>query len=90
MVCCCLNNFLRTQPGANAVYIPSGSVDLENSETHEVVQGTQKKVELSQGPAPPSKEKGHRQRTMAKDYKDYLGDNFISPEGAAPWKDRMI
>ena len=90
MACCCLHNFLRTQSGAKAIYMPSESVDSENPETHEVVPGTWRQSELSQGLAPPSKEKGHRQRTMAKDYRDHLRDYFISSEGAVPWQDSMI
>ena len=39
LACCSLHNFLRVWLGSCSVYTPAGSIDTENQETHEIVQG---------------------------------------------------
>lgn len=90
MACCTLHNFLRTQPGASAVYTPVGSLDSEDPDTHQIVDGEWRKGDCPQGLLPAQHLGGNRHSNSAKNFRDYLRDYFNSSKGSVSWQDRMI
>ena len=76
--------------GFNSVYLPSGSIDTEYLETHEVVL-----ADWRQGPQPQGlrlfvRQGSNRSTSCEKELRDYMCDYFNSGDGSVPWQENMI
>ena len=90
MACCTLHNYLRSRKEANAIYMPPGSIDIEDPVTHEVQLGEWHQDLQSTGIIPISRQGSNRYSGTAKDLRDQLCNYFNSKEGEVPWQQNMI
>ena len=89
MACCCLHNFLRVRLGSNSVYTPSGSIDTEDPETHEIVPADWRQGPQLQGLRPFGRQGSNRPTSCAKELRDYMCDYFNSDAGSVPWQENL-
>ena len=90
LACCSLHNFLRSRNEARNIYMPTGSIDTKDLETHIVSRGNWRQDKESKGWIPIDKQGSNHHSTDAKEIRDYLCDYFNSDDGAVPWQDNMI
>lgn len=90
MACCSLHNYLRDHKISRTVYMPSGSVDGEDPDTHIIQPGNWRLEENSQGWQPLARQGSNRHSTAAKQLRDYLCNYFNSSHGAVSWQYNMI
>ena len=87
---CTLHNFLRSRNEARDIYMPYGSIDTEDLETHTVSPGNWHQDKKPQGGTPLDKQGSNHHSTDAKEIREYLCDYFNSEVGAVSWQDKMI
>ena len=90
MACCALHNFLRSWNAASAIYMPPGSVDMEDSVTHVVQPGDWHQGPQPTGLVPLTRQGSNRHSNAAKDIRNQLCQYFVSEEGQVPWQWNMI
>jgi hypothetical protein len=83
-----LHNWLRSQPRTSAAYMPSGSVDEENTETLLLQQGEWRQDD-SNDLTRLSITSGPRYSNEAKNVRNMYRDYFIN-EGAVPWQYNFV
>ena len=90
LACCILQNFLRSKVAARSIYMPPGSVDTENADTH-VVQ----RVQWHEGPQSTGLQRftqqgSNRHSSSAQHLRDKLCQYFVSENGSVPWQWNMV
>ena len=88
LACCSLHNFLSIRSGH--VYLPQGSTDTEDPNTHVVSPGDWRQQQPAQGIAPLARQSGNRPTNAAKEIREYLCTYFNSTNGSVPWQNNMI
>ena len=86
MACCTLHNFLRS---STHVYMPPGSVDREDSETHIVEPGDWHQGPQSTGMVNLTRQGSTNYTQTAKQLRDNMC-KYFNNEGAIPWQWNMI
>lgn len=87
MACCVLHNFLRSK---TEVYMPPGSIDREDPETHAVQPGDWHQGPEPRGMVPLTQQGSNAYAKTAKELRDELCKYFNSTEGEVPWQWNMI
>lgn len=87
MACCALHNFLRSQ---TEVYMPPGSVDREDPETHVVQPGEWHQGPQSTGFVQLARQGSNAYSKTAKDLRDQICKYFNAKEGEVSWQWNMI
>lgn len=72
LACCSLHNFLRSRSRSCSIYMPHGSTDEEDLETHRVTPGHWRQGAEPQGWTPMDKQGSNHHSTRAKEIRDYL------------------
>ena len=90
IACCTLHNFLRSKQTSRNVYTPPGSVDIEDTDTHTILNGDWRARQEPGGLLPMEKQGSNNYTTKAKAIREYLCDYFNSDKGAVPWQENMI
>ena len=90
LACCTLHNYLREQTVSRLVYMPRGSVDAEDPDTHALLPGEWRSEENPQGWIGLAHQGSNRHSTVAKELRDYLCDYFVSSCGEVSWQYNMI
>ena len=72
LACCILHNFLRSKVVARSIYMPPGSVDTENANTHIVQCGQWHEGPQSTGLQPFAQQGSNRHSSSAKHLQDKL------------------
>ena len=88
LACCSLHNFLISR--SRTVYMPPGSLDTEDSETHTLSSGDWRQEPNPQGWTPLERQGSNRYTNTAKEIREYLCDYFNSEKGSVPWQNNMI
>ena len=87
---CALHNLMRKKSSTKRLYTPPGSLDAENSESREVVNGEWRIDEEPQGLIPFEKVHNGKQSYNAKECRDMFAQYFVSDAGQVPWQIKMI
>ena len=90
LACCILHNFLRSKVAARLIYMPPGSVDTENADTHIVQRGQLYEGPHSTGLQPFAQQGSNRHSSSAQHLRDKLCQYFVSENGSVPWQWNMV
>lgn len=90
LACCSLHNYLREQTISRSVYMPPGSVDGEDPDTHTLRQGEWRSQGNAQGWVGLAHQGSNHHSTAAKQLRNYLCDYFVSSSGEVSWQYNMI
>ena len=78
LACCILHNFLRSKVAARTIYMPPGSVDVEDADTHIVQHGEWHEGPQSPGLQPFAQQGSNQYSNSAKHLRDILCQYFAS------------
>ena len=90
MACCVLHNFLRAKVESSVIYMPPGSVDIEDPDTHGVRPGDWHKGQQATGLLPISHQAGNRHSNSAQAIRNQLCQYFNSLHGSVPRRWNMV
>ena len=90
LTCCILHNFLRSKVESALLYMPPGSIDTEDAETHNVHPGEWHEGPQSNALLPLAPQAGNRHSNSAQKIHDQLCQYFTSGSGSLPWQRDMI
>ena len=90
MACCILHNFLRSKVESSSVYMPPGSIDIEDIETHAVRPGEWHEGPQSTGLLALAQQAGNRHSNSAEKIRDELCHYFVSDIGSLPGQWNMV
>ena len=90
LACCVLHNFLRTKVTSLQVYMPPGSVDMEDPDTHTIHQGEWHSGPQPAGLLPLAQQGSNRHSNTAGHLRDSLSQYFVSDHGSVPWQWNMV
>ena len=90
MAYCILHNFLRSKVESRSIYMPPGSIDTEDEDTHTVRPGEWHQGPQSTGLVPLAQQGSNRHSNSAKQIRDQLCQYFVSKNDAIPWQWNMV
>ena len=87
---CSLHNFLSSKSSAQSTYVPPGTFDSEDHDTHILRPGDWRQQPQSQGMASLVQQGSNAHSYNAGKVREYLTNYFNSSAGSVPWQDNMI
>ena len=72
------------------MYMPPGSIDREDADTHVFCPGEWHQGPTSTGLQPLAQQGSNRQSNSAKQVRDKLCQYFVSDKGSVPWQWNMV
>ena len=90
LACCVLHNLLRTRVTSQQVYMPPGSVDTEDTNTHTISQGEWQSAPQPTGLISLQQQGSNRHSSSAKQFRDMLCKYFNSEHGSVSWQWDMV
>ena len=90
LTCCILHNFLWSKVESESIYMPPGSVDSEEEDTHIVLPGEWHQGPQSTGLQALAQQGSNHYSNSAKQLRDILCEYFLSESGSVPWQWNMV
>ena len=90
LVCCSLHNYLSSRPTSRAIYLPQGTLDTDDSNTHVGSPGDWRQQPPPQGLLPLAQQGGNRHTNAAKEIIGYLCTYYNSDQGSVASQNNMI
>ena len=90
LACCVLHNFLRTKVASQQLYMPPGSIDSEDPDTHSIRQGEWHNSPQPMGLQGFTHQGSNRHSVTAREFRDSLCWYFTSEHGSVPWQWNML
>ena len=90
LACCTLHNYLRSKVESQFIYMPPGSIDREDADTHVFCPGEWHQGPTSTGLQPLAQQGSNRHSNSAKQVRDILCQYFVSDKGSVPWQWNMV